>query len=121
MADSSLGFKFRGRKSGGAPTIQKIAIASTVTLHEGDLVYESSGEIVLGATSQTKFLGVVLKTAAGTAHVTTYPVIVDSDAIYGVYDNNARVKGATLDIAGATGAETVAASSNKEFVVFATK
>jgi hypothetical protein len=36
-----------------------------------------------------------------------------------VYDPVARLKGATLDIAGTTGAQTIAASSNKEFVVFA--
>lgn len=121
MADSSLGFKFRGRQSGGDPTIQHLAIASTLTLTAGDLVYLSSGELVLGATSQTKFLGVVLETKAGTAHTTLYRVIVDADAIYGVYDTTGRVKGATLDIAGATGAQTIATSSNKEFVVYATK
>ena len=37
--------------------------------------------------------------------------------VYEIYDQNARVKGATLDLAGATGAMTVATSSNKEFVV----
>lgn len=121
MADTSLGFRFRGRISGGRPTIQNILVGSSITLSAGDLVYESSGQILLGATSQTKFLGLCLETKAGTSGTTKYRVIVDADAIYGVYDNNARVKGATLDISGATGAQTVAASSNKEFVVYATK
>ena len=39
--------------------------------------------------------------------------------MYGVDDANARVLGATLDLSGATGAQAVAASSNKEFVVVA--
>jgi len=121
MTDTSTGFRYRGRKSGGAPTIQNIAVNSSITLTAGDLVSLTSNKLQLGATSQTSFLGVCLESKAGTGGTTKYRVIVDSDAIYGVYDNNARGKGATLDIAGATGAQTVAASSNKEFVVFATK
>jgi len=51
--------------------------------------------------------------------VTTYKVITDWDAVYEVYDANARVIGATLDIAGTTGAMTVAASSNVDLLVVA--
>ncbi len=51
---------------------------------------------------------------------TTYiRFIRDADAVYGIVDNNARLMGVTLDLAGATGAQTVATSSNKEFVVVA--
>lgn len=121
MADTSLGFKYVGRISGGAPTIQSITTNATATLSVGDMVTETGGKLVLAATGGSKFMGVIRQTAAGTANVTKYEVIVDPDAIYSVYDNNARVLGATLDIAGATGAQTVAASSNKEFVVYATK
>lgn len=121
MADTSAGFRFRGRKSLGQPTIQNILCNATATLSAGDMVTLTAGKLVLGATAATSFVGLCLQTQAGTASVTKYKVIVDADAIYGVYDANARNKGATLDIAGATGAQTVAASTNKEFVVFATK
>ena len=119
MADTSAGFRYRGRKSGGPPTIQNILCKDTETLSKGDMANLESGEIDLGATGDTNFLGVILETQAGTDSTTRYQVIVDSDAIYGVYDANARLKGATLDISGATGAQTVATSSNKEFVVWA--
>jgi hypothetical protein len=121
MADTSLGFKYRGRKNSfnQDPTIQDLLCKDTETLTAGDMANLESGEIDLGATGDTNFLGVILETAAGTDSTTRFRVIVDADAIYGVYDPNARLKGATLDIAGATGAQTIATSSNKEFVVFA--
>lgn len=119
MADTSAGFRYRGRMGGGEPTIQDLLYKDTETLSKGDLVNLESGEIDLGATGDTNFLGVVLETQAGTDSTTRAKVIVDADAIYGVYDANARLKGATLDIAGATGAQTIAASNNKEFVVWA--
>lgn len=118
MADTSLGFRYRGRISGGEPTIQDLLCADTETLTKGDMANLATGEIDLGATGDTNFLGMVQETAAGTDSTTRFQVIVDGDAIYGVYDANARLKGATLDIAGATGAQTVAATSNKEFVVY---
>ncbi len=117
MTDTSAGFRYRYRLNGGPPTIQTLTYKDTETLTKGDMVNLESGEIDLAATADTALLGIVLQTAAGTDSTTTAEVIVDADAVYGVYDANARVKGATLDISGATGAQTVAASSNKEFVV----
>jgi hypothetical protein len=119
MADTSLGFRFRGRKSGGNPTYQDLLTKDSETLTRGDMANLESGEIDLGATGDTNFLGMIAETAVGVDSTTRYRVIVDSDAIYGVYDPVARLKGATLDLAGATGAQTIATSSNKEFVVFA--
>jgi len=117
MADTSAGFRFRYRLNGGEPTIQTLTIKDTEVLTKGDMVNLETGEIDLGATADTALVGVVLETKSGTDSTTTYKVVVDSDAVYGVYDANARVKGATLDLSGATGAQTVATSSNKEFVV----
>lgn len=119
MADTSLGFRYRGRISGGAATIQDILCKDTETLSKGDIANLESGEIDLAATADTNLLGLIMETQAGTDSTTRYKVIVDSDAIYGIYDPNTRLKGATLDIAGATGAQTIATSSNKEFVVWA--
>ena len=117
--DTSAGFRFRGRVSKMPPTIQTLTSKDTETLTKGDLVNLESGEIDLAATNDNALLGVVLNTAAGTDSTTTYEVIVDADAIYGVYDANARVKGATLDISGATGAMTVTTSSNADVTVYA--
>lgn len=119
MADTSLGFRFRYRLCGAPPTIQTLTIKDNETLTKGDLVNLESGEIDLAASNDTGILGVVLETKAGTDSTTTYKVIVDSDAVYGVYDANARAIGATLDIAGTTGAMTVAASSNVDLIVVA--
>jgi hypothetical protein len=119
MADTSLGFRPRYRLSGLAFTKQTLTIKDTETLTKGDLVNLESGEIDLGATNDAAFVGVVMETKAGTDSTTTYLCITDRDAVYGVYDANARAIGATLDIAGATGAMTVAATSNADLVVVA--
>jgi len=117
--DTSAGFRYRGRVSKMPPTIQTLTIKDTETLTKGDLVTLESGEIDLAATDDSTILGVGLNTAAGTDSTTTYEVIVDADAIYGVYDASARVKGATLDISGTTGAMTVTTSSNADVTVYA--
>lgn len=119
MADTSAGFKFRYRLSGGAPTILPLTFKDTETLSAGDMVNLESGEVDLAATGDANLVGVALETKDGTDSTTTIKVIADADAVYGVYDANARAIGATLDISGATGAQTVAASSNKEFIVVA--
>ena len=111
------GFQFRFRESGGAPTIVDLLFKDTETLTKGDLVNLETGEVDLLATGDTNALGVVLETVAGTDSTTRIKCIIDADAVYGVVDANARLLGAPLDVAGATGAQTVAASSNKEFIV----
>ncbi len=119
MPDTSLGFRFRYRLSGQPPTIQTLTIKDTETLTKGDLVNLESGEIDLAATNDTALVGAVQETKAGTDSTTTYKVITDFDAVYGVYDPNVRAIGATLDIAGTTGAMTVATSSNVDLIVVA--
>lgn len=111
------GFTYAFRESGGAPTIVDLLFKDTETLTKGDLANLETGTVDLAATADANLLGVVLETKAGTASTTRIKVIIDADAVYSVVDNNARLLGATLDVSGATGAQTVAASSNKEFVV----
>lgn len=113
------GFRFRYRTSGAFPTIQNLLFGGTETLTIGDVVNLAAGKVKLAATSNANLLGACQQTELGTEGVTRIEVIVDADAVYGVVDNNARKKGDTLDIAGTTGAQKVAASSNKEFVVVA--
>lgn len=119
VIDTSKGFRFKFRMSGAPPTIQTLVFKDTETLTKGDMVNLESGEVDLAATADTALLGIVLETKEGTDSTTEILVITDGDAVYEVYDANARVKGATLDLSGATGAQTVATSSNKEFVVYA--
>lgn len=112
-----MAFVFAFRESGGAPTIVDLLFKDTETLTKGDLVNLETGEVDLLAAADANALGVVLETKAGTDSTTRIKVIIDEDAVYSVTDNNARLLGATLDISGATGAQTVTTSSGKEFVV----
>ena len=111
-----MAFVFAFRESGGAPTIVDLLFKDTETLTKGDLVNLETGEVDLLATADSNALGVVLETKAGTDSTTRIKVIIDEDAVYSVTDATARLLGATLDVSGATGAQTVATSSNKEFV-----
>jgi hypothetical protein len=123
MADTSAGFRYRGRRCGGQPTVQDFVATSAATYHKGDMLSANSGEVEIAATdAAVPFLGVCLETAVcdGTATTgTKVKCIVNEDAIYGVYDANARVKGAKLDVSGATSAMTVATDSNHDFIVYA--
>lgn len=122
MADTSLGFRYRGRLSGGSPTIQSFVAKSAATYHKGDLLSLSSGEAEIAATDDKAILGVCNETKVCDGVATTgtqIEVITDEDAIYGVYDANARLMGAHLDVSGATGAMTVAADTNHDLKVIA--
>lgn len=119
MADTSAGFRPRYRLCGQPFTKQQFLFQGTETLTKGDMVTLDTGEVDLAVTNDTTLLGVVTETKAGTDSTTYIEVIVDPDAVYGVYDANARLAGATLDIAGTTGAMTVASSSNVDLMVVA--
>lgn len=117
--DTTAGFRFMYRLSGGQPTIQKLTFKDTETLYKGDLVNLESGEIDLAATNDAALVGVVLKTTSGTDSTTQVECITDADAVYAVYDANARAIGATLDITGSAGAMGVTTSSNADVQVVA--
>lgn len=126
------GFKFIGTINGANMRIETFLMKTTETLNPGDMVNieatSNVGEADLAATADVLIAGVVFGAddpddqaasgaIAGTDSVTKIQVIVNHDAVYEVTDANARAAGATLDIAGTTGAQTVATSSNVEFVV----
>lgn len=113
------GFTFRYRLSGGAPTIQTFKSKDTETITKGDLLNMEVGEVDLAATADTALVGIALDTGARTDSTTDVTCITDADAVYGVADANARVAGALLDIAGTTGAMTLAADSNHDVIVVA--
>lgn len=122
MADTSLGFRYRGRLCGQPPTIQEFVAASAATYHKGDMIKVVSGEAEIAASDDAGMIGVCQATVVCDGVATTgtkIPVIVDADAIYGVYDANARTKGTVLDIDGTTGAMTVAADVHHDVIVVA--
>lgn len=119
VVDTTPGFKFMYRMCGEEPTIQHFLFKDTETLTKGDFINVESGYADLAATNDVAFVGAALETQAGTTHVTQIEVIVDDDAVYAVYDANARSIGDTLDISGATGAQTVTTTSNADLVVVA--
>lgn len=119
MADSTYGFHFRYRMSGGAPTIVDITAADTATYYKGDFVNLESSEVDPAATNDTTLLGAVMETKACTDSTTAIRVCIDRDAVYGVYDANARAFGAPLDVAGSHGTFTVASVTNTDFIVVA--
>lgn len=117
VVDTSAGFKYEGRLSGGPDLFMDFTFKDTETLTKGDLLNLESGEVDLGATNDTGFVGVARETKAGTDSTTVISVHYAPDAIYSVYDANARLPGATLDISGATGAMTVTTDSNHDVIV----
>jgi hypothetical protein len=123
MADTSLGFRYRGRKCGKPPTIQSFVAQDATTLYKGDMMNLESGEVDIAANADTALLGICLETKVCSGVATTgtqVKVICDEDAIYAVYDATARVKGALLIISGASGSQTIgAATGTDEFRVWA--
>lgn len=115
--DTSKGFKYMGRASGQPDWFRKFYFKDTESFHIGDVLNLESGEVDLGATADTGLLGICMENKDGTDSTTEVEVCIAPDALYSVYDANARAVGDTLDIAGTTGQQTVATSSNKEFVV----
>jgi len=125
------GFEWRYNLSGGRPLILTFLMKDTETLTRGDMLNIESGEVDLAATADVALAGIFVGpenpddavdgkpgTVSGTDSTTVVKCLVNPDAVYADgSDSNARLAGATLDISGATGAQTVAASSNTEFVV----
>ncbi|GIL09285.1 MAG: hypothetical protein BroJett033_7960 [Chloroflexota bacterium] len=115
--DTSAGFQYMGREGKGKDWIQELTFKDTETLTRGDIVNLESGEVDLGATNDSGFLGIALETKAGTDSTTKIWCHVAPDAIYSVYDPNVRALGDKLDLTGTTGAQTVTTSSNADFIV----
>ncbi len=118
--DTSLGFKYEGRECGGEPTILTLPFSDTETLTKGDMLNLETGEVDLAVAGDSGYLGACRETKAGTASTTEIEVYSDPDSLYSVFDNNARVVGATLDLDGTTGIQTVTTSSHADFTVVET-
>lgn len=118
--DTGAGFKWEYDLGGlEFPTVQTFVFKDSETLTKGDIANLESGEVDLAVAADTAMLGAVQETKSGTDSTTEIQVIVDPTAVYSVYDANARNAGATLDLSGATGAQTVTTSSEANFIVVA--
>ena len=125
------GFEWRYNISGGRPLILTFLMKDTETLTRGDMLNIESGEVDLMVTTDVAAAGVFVGPenpddstdanpgkVSGTDSTTIVKAIVNPDAVYAdPNDTSARLPGALLDISGATGAQTLAAASNNEFVV----
>lgn len=115
------GFRFAGQSVYGLcpnPRLAKFTIKDSEKLTIGDMVNLESGEIDLAATADTAIVGAVQETKTGVDSTTEFVVIDEPFGLYWVWDTTDRERGATLDLAGTTGAQGIAASSNKEFIVW---
>lgn len=127
------GFHWRYNAYGGQPIIKQFVMKDTETLTVGDMLNLESGEVDLGVTADTALVGAMASAddpkaerntshertpgkVAGVDSTTVVRAYINPDAVYGCVDANARNAGVTLDLSGATGAQTVGASVNTEFV-----
>jgi hypothetical protein len=118
----TYGFHWVGYEGGEPkePVIRKYKFADSETLTKGDALNNESGYVDLFATGgDTGLIGVANETVAGTAHVTEIEVILDlhGRGLWAIYDANARTEGTELDIAGATGAQTLSTDSDSDVIV----
>ncbi len=114
------GFQFAYKMSGSSPTIYTIPVKAAAVLSAGELVNLESGYADAAATADAALMGIALHAAdntSGSSGDINVDVIVDPDAVYAVDDANARVAGATLDIA--SGGMGVTTSSNADLIVVA--
>lgn len=119
----TYGLHWVGYKSGRKePVIREYLFKDTETLTKGDALNLETGEVDLFATGgDTGFIGVANETLSGTDSTTYIEVILDldGDALWAVYDANARTEGTILDLSGTTGAMTVATDSDSDVIVAA--
>lgn len=111
------GFDYAYNLGGGEPNIQEFVVVNDGVIAQGALCNLESGEATLAVTDDAALIGVALETVDNADDGLKIRCIVNPDAVYSVVDANARVAGATLDIA--TGALGVTTSSNADLIVVA--
>lgn len=123
MTMQAYGFHFshylNGRRS---PVLRTYTFKDSETLTKGDPLNLESKEVDLFATGgDTGFVGVANETKTGVDSTTEIEIIWDMDgqAVWRVYDANARGEGDELDISGTTGAMTLAADGDSDVIVVA--
>lgn len=115
-----MAFQFAYKLSGSAPTMITLPVKASAVISAGELVNIESGTADGAATTDAALCGIALHDAdntGGSAGDISVRVIIDPDAVYAIEDANARLAGATLDIA--SGGLGVTTSSNADLVVVA--
>ncbi|MDX6551034.1 MAG: polymerase primary sigma factor [Gaiellales bacterium] len=112
-----FGFHFRYCISGSPPATRGFAQGREQGLVPGDMVSLVAGVPALAATGDVSFLGAVSERVADPEP--RVDVVVTHDAVYGVADRHARSVGASLDLAGGSGLQTVSEPVNNDFEVVA--
>lgn len=110
-----MGFTFSHCLSGSAPVIVDFPLKSGTAAVAGSFVNLESGTLDEAATADTALVGIALQTKTYAAATDTVPVIINPDAVYSIVDANARLAGATLDLA--SDGSAIAASSNTDLIV----
>lgn len=81
--DNPNGFKVAYTLSGGPPARIWYPIAASQTLHKGDMVYLSSGQVTIATSSTTSLLGVIDQDCSGLPANTLVPVLVgDGNTVF---------------------------------------
>lgn len=110
------GFQWIHSLSQAQPVIRTLIMRDTEILSEGELVNLNTGEVEAAGTGDAALMGAAAEDKDNTADGETCDVIVGPrDSVYEVEDNNARVIGATLDIAG--GGLGVTGTANADLIV----
>lgn len=110
--EAASGFEFRFRLNGGPPTVRTFPVRAADAVSRGDLLMVDGG-----AGGAAGLVGVVVDTLSDPAHSPHVRAVTDADAVYAVADSNARVAGAALDLAGATGAQGVTSGGESALTV----
>lgn len=111
----ATGFTWVYNLSGGTPTIKTITVKDAEVISKGEMCSMDTGELDAGASNDATFLGAAVEACDNTDDGLTCRVITNVDAVYEVTDANARVIGATLDLA--SGGLGVTTSSNVDLIV----
>jgi hypothetical protein len=112
MAD---GFVFAYTLDGSTSRAVEYPIKDTVVLSKGQLCNLESGEVDGAATGDSTLVGPAQDDVDNTNDGETVRCIINPGAVYRVTDNNARLAGASLDIA--TGGLGVTTASNNDLTV----
>lgn len=111
------GFVWAGSLDGSEPIIQKFVVKNAAVISKGELLNLESGEADAGASGDTGLIGAAVEDVDNSDDGLYVKAIVNPNAIYRVVDANARVAGATLDLA--SGGLGVTTTNNADLLVVA--
>lgn len=111
------GFVWAGSLDGSEPIIQKFVVKNAAVISKGEMLNLESGEADAGASGDTGLIGAAVEDVDNSDDGLYVKAIVNPNAIYRVVDANARVAGATLDLA--SGGLGVTTTNNADLLVVA--